>query len=250
MAKVLEIYKYLCDLAPLELQMDFDNSGLQLGRIESEVRKCLLSLDVTSDVVDEAIDAGAELIVSHHPLIFHSLKCIDDEKFLRLIENKIAVISMHTNLDIASGGVNDVLIEALGAKACQALDADGCGRIGLLEKRIDFNSFLDTCKKVLETKGLRYYDCGKDIQKIAVMGGSGGEELYRAAEMGCDVYVTSDIKYNHFLDAAELGISLIDGDHYCTENLVIPALADKLKKEFNSVEFFVSKVHKQLISFH
>ena len=110
--------------------MSFDNSGLQLGRLNSNVSKSLLALDVTADVVDEAVELGAELIISHHPLIFNPLKCICDEKILRLIENKITVISMHTNLDVAYGGVNDVLLNALGASFESALDSDGCGRVG------------------------------------------------------------------------------------------------------------------------
>ena len=249
MLKVKDVYDYLCELAPLELQMSFDNSGFQLGRIESGVKKVLLALDVTEDVVDEAIEQGADLIVSHHPLIFTPLKNITDEKLLKLIENNIAVISMHTNLDIADGGVNDVLIRALGAEPDSVLDTDGCGRVGVLAEDMDFDDFLSKCKDVLKTDGLRYYDSGRKIRKLAVMGGSGGGELYRAAELGCDVYVTADVKYNQFLDARELGISLIDGDHFCTENLVIPELKDRLQERFTEIVFSVSKKHGQIISF-
>lgn len=249
MTKIEEVYSFLCALAPLELQMSFDNSGFQLGRLDSPVDKVLLALDITEDVVNEAIDLGAQLIVSHHPLIFNPLKEITDEKILKLIENRISVISMHTNLDIADGGVNDVLIHALGAEPVSALDSDGCGRIGIISEEMDFNAFLMMCKSVLNSKGLRYYDSGKAIRKIAVMGGSGGAELYTAAEQGCDAYLTADIKYNQFLDAKELGISLIDGDHFCTENLVISDLAIKLNEKFPNLEVLISKKHGQIISF-
>lgn len=249
MTTVGNIYDFLCELAPLELQMGFDNSGFQLGRKSVQVQRALLSLDVTDEVVDEAIKLGAQLIVSHHPLIFTPLKSIQDEKLLKLIENQIAVISMHTNLDIAEGGVNDVLINLLGAKANGALDAEGCGRVGNLPQVQQFDDFLCLCKDVLENNGLRYYSAGKPVKRLAVMGGSGGDAVEAAFEKGCDTYVTADIKYHQFIEAKELGINLIDADHFCTENPVIPVLCAKLAENFKDVRFSVSAKHRQLISF-
>lgn len=249
MRKAGEIYDYLKELAPLELQMDFDNSGFQLGRLDAEVNRALLALDVTEEVVGEAIELGAQLIISHHPLIFSKLRSIMDTKLLRLAENRIAVISMHTNLDIAAGGVNDVLITLLGARADGPLDPDNCGRVGELPEAQQFDSFLRFCKTALDSKGLRYYDAGRPVKRLAVMGGSGGDYIGCAAEKGCDTYVTADIKYHQFLEAKELGINLIDGDHFCTENPVIPSLCEKLRHEFPDVCFTVSASHGQVISF-
>lgn len=249
MRKAGEIYEYLKELAPLELQMDFDNSGFQLGRLDAEVNKALLALDVTEEVVGEAIELGAQLIISHHPLIFSKLRSIMDTKLLRLAENRIAVISMHTNLDIATGGVNDVLITLLGARADGPLDSDNCGRVGELPEAQQFDSFLRFCKTALDSKGLRYYDAGRPVKRLAVMGGSGGDYIGCAVEKGCDTYVTADIKYHQFLEAKELGINLIDGDHFCTENPVIPSLCEKLRHEFPDVCFTVSASHGQVISF-
>ena len=249
MRRAGEIYDYLKELAPLELQMDFDNSGFQLGRLDAEVNKALLALDVTEEVVGEAIELGAQLIISHHPLIFSKLRNIMDTKLLRLAENRIAVISMHTNLDIAAGGVNDVLITLLGARADGPLDPDNCGRVGELPETQQFDSFLRFCKTALDSKGLRYYDAGRSVKRLAVMGGSGGDYIGCAAEKGCDTYVTADIKYHQFLEAKELGINLIDGDHFCTENPVIPSLCEKLRHEFPDVCFTVSARHGQVISF-
>lgn len=249
MRKAGEIYDYLKELAPLELQMDFDNSGFQLGRLDAEVNKALLALDVTEEVVGEAIELGAQLIISHHPLIFSKLRSIMDTKLLRLAENRIAVISMHTNLDIAAGGVNDVLITLLGARADGPLDPDNCGRVGELPEAQQFDSFLRFCKTALDSKGLRYYDAGRPVKRLAVMGGSGGDYIGCAVEKGCDTYVTADIKYHQFLEAKELGINLIDGDHFCTENPVIPSLCEKLRHEFPDVCFGVSARHGQVISF-
>ena len=249
MTSVQTIYDKLCAVAPLELQMGFDNSGFLFGRTAAEVRKVILSLDVTSKVIEEAISEDAQLIISHHPVIFSALKNVTDEKLLRLAENKIAVISMHTNLDIARGGVNDVLLALLGAQGDEVLDEDGCGRIGVLPESMELSAFLSFCKERLQTKGIRYFDAGREVNKIAVMGGAGGDYVRLAFERGCDTYVTSDIKYNRFLEAEELGINLIDADHFCTENPVIPVLRDFLAESFTDVEFSVSKAHGQVVSF-
>lgn len=249
MAKVEDIFKELCSYAPLNLQMGFDNSGFLFGRKDSAVNKVLLALDITPAVVEEASELGAELIVSHHPLIFSALKSITDEKLLKLAENKINVISMHTNLDIAWGGVNDVLMEALGVSSEGALDEDGCGRIGKLPAPMSMQDFLALCKDTLKTGGLRYYDSGRQVNQLAVMGGAGGDSVETAYRLGCDTYLTADIKYHQFLQAAEFGINLIDGDHFCTENLIIPVLAARLGSRFEDVSFTVSKKHRQLISF-
>lgn len=249
MVTAKDIFENLCALAPLELQLSFDNSGFLFGRETAAVTKALLALDVTSTVVDEAIELGAELILSHHPLIFSPLKSVTDEKLLRLAQHQIAVISMHTNLDIAQGGVNDALMAALGAQVLGGLDEYGCGRVGRLGKAMSMEEFLPFCKAVLKTSGLRYYDSGRQVFKLAVMGGSGGDSLETAYRLGCDTYLTADIKYHQFLEAQELGINLIDGDHFCTENLVIPVLAQRLRAAFPETKFTISKRHHQVIRF-
>ena len=249
MTTVKDIYGFLCAAAPLELQMSFDNSGFLVGRCDKPVKRVLLSLDVTAEVIDEAIEHGAELIISHHPVIFGAIKKLTDEKLLKLIENSVAVISMHTNLDIAEGGVNDVLLKLLGAEGDEALDPDGCGRIGELPASVAFDEFLQRCKLKLNSNGLRYYSAGKRVKKLAVMGGAGGDFVSLAFEKGCDTYVTADIKYNRFLEAAEMGINLIDADHFCTENPVMPVMKNRLSAAFPDVCFALSKVHRPLISF-
>lgn len=254
MVKIADIYEYLCEVAPLELQMDFDNSGFQIGRVSNTVDKVLLSLDVTNAVVQEAEEIGAKLIISHHPLIFKGIKSIDETdpegtRLLTLIEKGIAVISMHTNLDIAEGGVNDVLISLLGARATGTLDAENCGRVGLLDEPMSMADFIGVCRDKLKVNGIRYYDAGREVSRLAVMGGAGGDALEDACLLGCDTYVTADIKYHQFLRAEELEINLIDADHFCTENPVIPVLQEKLSDSFPDVEFVVSQKHKPVISF-
>lgn len=254
MNSVKEIFDKLCEIAPLELQLEYDNSGFLLGRADAPVRRALLSLDVTAEVVREAIERGAQLIVSHHPVIWEEIKSLTDlrpgnEKLLRLIENGIAVISMHTNLDMAEGGVNDILIELLGAANEGPFDDEGCGRKGSLGAPMPMSAFLALCRERLGSDGLRFYDAGRPVEHIAVLGGSGGSNFIGAWRAGCDTFVTADVKYSVFLQARELGVNLIDGDHFCTENPVIPALAERLRKAFPETEFIVSDRHDQTVRF-
>lgn len=253
MIKIKDIFDFLCELAPLDTQADFDNAGFMMGHAENEVRRVLLALDVTDEVADEAITEGAELIISHHPLIWKPLKSISSSepvqnRILKLAENKIAVISMHTNLDAAKGGVNDVLMSLFEISPDDTI-CDGCGRIGSFENEISLERFLELCRDKLKGNGLRYYDSGRPVRRLAVLGGSGGSCIREAYEKGCDSYLTADIGYHQFMEAAELGINVIDGDHFCTENPMIPVLAGRLKKSFPDVEFVVSKCHRQYISF-
>ena len=254
MTTIQDIFVELCRIAPLELQMDFDNAGFQLGHAGREVHRVLLSLDVTDDVAEEARSIGAELIVSHHPLIFTPLRSVCDTDALQrrvmyLLENGIGLISMHTNLDIAEGGVNDVLIRLLGAEPEEALDADGCGRIGTLPEPMPLEAFLKSCKERLGVEGLRYCPGLRPVSRLAVMGGAGAGSLEEAAARGCDTYVTSDIKYHQFQRAAELGLTLIDADHFYTENPIVPALAQRLSARFPDVSFLVSARHGACIRF-
>ena len=194
------------------------------------------------------------MIVSHHPLIFHPLRAVTDEspegrRVLRLIENRIAVISMHTNLDIAEGGVNDVLTVALGLQNVSPLDEDGCGRIGTLAETQSLADFLSAVKDALHCVGLRYVNAKRPVLRVAVMGGSGADSIERAAILGCDTYVTADIKYHQFQEALDLGINLIDADHFCTENPVIPMLAEKLRKQFPALHIIISQAHGPIIRF-
>ena len=252
MTTVSDIYSVLCRIAPPELQLGFDNAGFLVGHGGAELKTVLLSLDITGEVIDEAIETGAQLIVSHHPVIFRPLRSVTAEGegalVLRLIENSIAAICMHTNLDIADGGVNDVLLEKLGAVSEGVLDDEGCGRFGVLKEPMSMPAFLSFCKDRLHVNALRYVDAGKPVRRLAVMGGAGGDAMRDALARGCDTYVTADVKYHQFLDAAELGLNLIDADHFCTENPVMPVLAEKLRAAFPELTILLSQRHRQIIS--
>ncbi len=260
MTTVKNIYDLLCGFAPLELKMDFDNPGLLVGHENREVRCALISLDITDEVIEEAKRAGAQLIVSHHPLFFSLKRAVDSDesgrKVLALAEAGIAAICMHTNLDKAPGGVNDMLAQAAGLQDIEVFDTQeagydapcGLGRIGVLEPSQDMKEYLPRLKKALGANGLRYVDSGKPVHKVAVLGGSGGDMLFEAAALGCDTYITADVKYNGFLSAKELGINLIDGGHFCTETVVVPKLASLIGKAFPAVDIVISK-HRQTEQF-
>lgn len=254
MTCVRDVFEELCLIAPLELQMEFDNAGFQIGHADREVHRILLALDATDEVAKEAKECCAELIVTHHPLIFSPLKAVSDQdpvnrRVLFLAENGIALICMHTNLDIAEGGVNDVLIRLLGAEPEGSLDAEGCGRIGHLTQPMPLEAFLTLCKERLGVPAVRYCPAKKTVYKIAAMGGSGAGSLEDAVRLGCDTYVTADIKYHQFQRASELGLNLIDADHFYTENPIIQALASRLSERFPDLDIIISKSHGDCIHF-
>jgi len=248
--------------------MESDNVGFLVGRKDADASKILISLDITNDVISEAIELGAGLIVSHHPIIFFPLKSVTDGdttggKIVRMLSGGMSAICMHTNLDAARGGVNDALATAAGIAGSGGAEAGllseegrlptgeaySYGRVGHLKCPVSLPEYMAMLKAALKTEGLRYYDAGREVQNVAVVGGSGGEELEKAVKAGCDTFVTADIKYHVFLEAKELGVNLIDGDHFCTENLAMAAIAERLREAFPESEVTESKRHNQVTRF-
>lgn len=264
MAKVSEICDFFNEKAPFYMKMDFDNIGLLAGFANAEVTKALVALDITDQVIEEAIAGGAQLIVSHHPLIFEALKRVTDDdvkgrKLIRMLTNGVSGICLHTNLDTAVGGVNDALMTALGGRVTGLLSPHGChpdgtpygvSRVGELDAPMAFDLFLDRVKRDLQANGLRYVSAGRPVHRIACCGGAGGGDMLKAFEAGCDTYVTADLKYDQFLLAKDIGLNLIDADHFCTENVVVPVIAEMLKNAFPGIEVRISKVHKQTVQFY
>ena len=263
MATVNDILAYLETLAPRSMKMDWDNVGLLCGSRKTEVTKILVALDPFEGVCREAAAWGAELIVTHHPLIFQALKSITDETSIGrsiqlLCREGISAINAHTNLDCAPGGVNDRLAATLGLKEIQVIDPMGVdsegSEWGLLRKgTVDeqpLSAFLDTVKSSLGCEGLRYADVGKPVCKVAVGGGACASELMDAYHAGCDTFVTSDVKYNQFWDAQDLGMNLIDAGHFYTENPVTACLAEKIAAKFPEIEVKISETHRDCMKFY
>lgn len=257
MVTVKEIAQYFESLVPTSMKMDFDNVGLLAGDGNIEVAKVLVTLDITDEVIDEAVEYGAHLILAHHPLMFSLKNASTDDpigrKIVRIIGSGMAAISLHTNLDAVEGGVNDALMAVLGVSSQGIIEpfgtdkdgkAYGMGRYGTVEE-CSLDSFLRHCKEALQCNGLRYIDGGKSVQKVAVCGGSGSSMLNDVAALGCDTFVTADVKHNGFLDAREMGINLIDAGHYSTENVVTPVLAQMVKDRYPDVDVKISVCHTQ-----
>jgi dinuclear metal center YbgI/SA1388 family protein len=261
MTTVNEVLQFLKTIAPLEYQESWDNAGLLCGHGDKEVSKVVIALDPFMDTAEEAKRLGAGLIVTHHPLMF-SAKTVNDmtpigKTLLYLIENQIAAIAMHTNLDSAPGGVNDCLAEALGLSNCTVLDVEGtdacgreygCGRVGEVSP-CTLQEFLTKVKERLGCHGLRYADAGRPVRKVAVGGGACASYLEKVAALGCDTFVTSDVKYNGFADSVDLGVNMIDAGHFSTENPVCQYLLSQLESAFPTVTFVISQDHQDVVRF-
>ncbi len=256
MASVHDIEQALYELAPRELAAEWDNVGLLAGRRDRAVHKVLVSLDVTAAVVEEARQWGAELIAAHHPVIFHPVKRVTDqdpagEILLRLAEHGIAAVCMHTNLDAAQGGVNDALAAALQLEEVAPLEGGGgIARTGRLPRPVSVPDFLCAVQEALGAGGLRCTDGAKPISRVAVGGGACGEFLWAAAAAGCDAFVTADVKYNQFLDAAALGLTLVDAGHFPTEDVVCPVLARHLSERFPELTVRKSASHREVVQYY
>lgn len=263
MATVKEIFDHLDGLAPFSLQMSFDNAGFLVGRGDRAVTKVLVALDITEEVVREAAASGAELVVSHHPVIFHPARSVTDQdpvgrKLLALAEHGIAAVCAHTNLDAVAGGVNDALALRLGLGEIGQLHQDGVdakgapygiGRVGVLEPAQGSRAFAAFVKERLGSNGVRFVDAGRRVHKVAVGGGSCSDMMGDALALGCDTFVTADVKYDGFLDAKARGLNLIDAGHFPTENVVCPVLAGWLEKGFPELEIILSHCHHEVFSY-
>ena len=256
MLTVQQVYDFINERAPFETQLAFDNSGLLVGHPDNEVTGVHFALDVTNHVIDEAIANGANLIVTHHPLIFRPLPNITDETsigrgIMTLCSHGICAVNAHTNLDCAEGGVNDVLSDALGLVNVSTVPGDSHGllRMGEVPEQ-DLAGFLASVKEKLGCDGLRYVESGKPVRKVAVGGGSCADGMLDALDAGCDTFVTSDIKYNQFWDAKDLGLNLIDAGHFCTENPVVAVLARKIAAAFPEIEVKISESHRDCMKFY
>ena len=352
------ITDYLAQWAPLNYAEDWDNAGLQVGDEKKEVRKLLLALTPSENIINQAVNGGYDAIITHHPLLFKSIKSVtpktaEGRKIIKLIQNDLVLASFHTNLDIAADGVNDCLANALGLENVmhfvpmgvekyykivvyvpnefknlvrEAVCAAGCGhvgnykdctfqakgkgtftpldgtnpfigkageltytdeirletivpesklnmvlvamiaahpyeepaydvyelakmgkklsigRIGYLPDELPLEDVLKHIAKVLNLEQLGYSgDLAKNVRKIALCGGSGGEYLANAQEAGADLYLTGDVKFHDYQKAEELGIALADGGHFATEKFILPQMREYLAAEFPDLEIDIAE---------
>ena len=245
--KVKEILGALEEFAPLALQDGYDNAGLQIGLAEdAEATGALLCLDVTEEVVDEAVDKGCNLIVSHHPLLFRALKKVAADDYvgrtvMKAIRSGVAVYASHTNLDSACGGVNWKMAEKLGLKDLEWLSPKGEyrrggevvtageGLLGVLPQPMDSKLFFEFVKETFGLKSLRVNAAEKDVvEKVALCGGAGSFLISQAVAKGADAFLTGEIGYHHFF-GHEQDIILMEMGHYESERYTVEVLRDIVK---------------------
>lgn len=258
MPTVREIEQAIFEVAPRELTMEWDNVGHLLGDPNQEVHRCLVALDATIETAEEAISRDCQLLVTHHPIMnckWMQVQSIRDDTpqgtlLARLLRANVSVISMHTNLDAAKGGVNDVLAETLQIVDPGPFNEEQVGRCGRLKEPMELTDFVRFVCRTLHCNGVRYADAGKAVYQVAVGGGACGDFEDAAIYAGCDTFVTSDLSYHQFLDARGKGINLIDAGHFPTEDPICAKLVSYLTARFPGLLVQKSASHREVIQYY
>lgn len=256
---IKDIVQYLNETFHPEYQEDYDNSGFLLGDTAEEYHGALVALDLTEEVVDEAIAQGLNLIVTHHPFIFSGVKRITDSNasgrlIIRLIRSRIAVYAAHTNLDNLPDGVNGILSEKLNMHNChilRAFETDstlGAGMVGNLEAPISTEAFLLKVKSLTGLPTVRYAGGKGMVQRIALCGGSGSEFIGDALAAKADIYLTADLKYHDFQRATDT-MAIADIGHYESEQFAKEIISRAILKKFSNFACRISEKQGSLVSY-
>ena len=247
MTTVKNIYDYINKIAPFEMKEEWDNTGFLVGDFRKEVKTVVMALDSTNEVCEFAKSVNADLLLTHHPLIFKGVKCVKKGSALyNLINSDIAHISAHTNYDVADDGINFNLAHILGLSDARRIE-DSFIVVGELENEMSIDDFAQYVSEKLDCNGLRYTDTEKLIKTVA-LGGGACEEYIQLAMENADCFVTGDMKYHQMLDAKESGFAVISAGHFETENKPFLMLKDKLEQIFTDVEFVVAPVSNPVLS--
>jgi dinuclear metal center YbgI/SA1388 family protein len=257
--RVQDVCDQLALWAPKEIAEDFDNVGLLVGNPEAQVNGILVCHDALEEVIDEAIELGASMVVCFHPIIFSGLKKITPKHYaarsvIKAIQHSIAVYALHTALDKINGGVSDLMADALKLEQRQILmpEADhyGFGRIGLLPKRLSAKDFLTQLGQVFKSSVIKHSDLGpKSIHKVAVLGGSGAFAIEKAIEQSADAYVSAEFKYHDFFKA-DSGFLMADIGHYESERFTKNAIAQKLREKFPNFAVTLSELNTNPVKYY
>lgn len=257
-----EIIEALETVAPLVLQEDYDNSGWQIAETSDEVKGVLICLDVTEEVVHEAIAGGFNLILSHHPLLFEGIKSLTgatyvERSLLLAARHRISIYSAHTNLDNAPNGVNDRIASLIGLKETTFLRSEGArdgmeygsGKVGILEHEEEEETFLLRIKDLFQTGCIKHTAfSGRKIRKVAICGGSGAFLLPDALSCKADAYLTADLKYHNYF-TAENKILLADFGHYESEQFTKELICDIIRKKRTTFAVQLTKVNTNPIKY-
>jgi dinuclear metal center YbgI/SA1388 family protein len=242
--KLKDILDLLEETAPSNTAEDWDNPGLQVGAHSEEVSKVFFALDPTLQAVKEAAKEKAQLLLTHHPLIFQPLTRINSEVYpgnviFEAFKHGISVVAAHTNLDVAQGGINDMLAQLFDLKDVEVLqtlegfedEKFGLGRIGNVKEPMSLSSMIELVQSVLGAKGIRIVGSQKrKIKRIALVGGSGGGMVPAASKLGADLLITGDVGHHDALEAHVHGIAIIDGGHFYTEKMALALFANRFKE--------------------
>ena len=249
--KAGEVIRILEEQSPLSFACDWDNVGLLAGDREKEVQKIYIALDATDEAIDAAVGAGADLLLTHHPLIFKGLKRVVAEDFIgrriiKLIQNDMAYYAMHTNFDVV--GMADLSAAMLGLQDASVLDVtavvggkqEGIGRVGILLEPMDLRHCAQFVKAAFGLSQVQIFgDGGTLLKKAAISPGSGKSEIGNAIAQGADVLITGDIDHHDGIDAVARGLCVIDAGHYGLEHIFIGYMAKYLKERCKGTEIFV-----------
>ncbi len=249
---VRELYAILNEKIPPSLSCPWDNDGLMCcSDGKREVKRVLVTLDVTEAAIGYAKENGFDLIVSHHPMLFKGLKSVNGESYLgkktvELLLAGISVMCFHTRLDAVEGGVNDTLCDLLGIENVEAFGDEGIGRIGALPTPMSAEDFARLVKERLGAPAVFLGDAGLPVCRVAVLGGSGGDDIGAAREAGADTYLSGNLGYHDMTDAPEAGMNLLEAGHFFTEQPVTATLEEWLYEidATLSVEQFYSNTVK------
>ncbi len=244
---VKELYEFLDSRIPSALSCEWDNDGLMCCTEPNRaVKKVLVALDITDDIICRAIDGGYDVIVSHHPLIFHPIKNINagesvPNRLIKLIKSGISAMSFHTRLDSLDGGVNDELARCLGLKSIKPFGKDGMGRIGEIENEMTAREFAEYVASSLSACGVSYADGGKTVRKVAVLGGAGSDCIYEAVAAGADAYVSGEFSHHNYIESKENAITIVCAGHYYTEDPVCEVIRRILLEADKNIEADISE---------
>lgn len=241
---VRELYTFLNERIPSSLSCDWDNDGLMCCPCEdAPVRRVLVALDVTMAVAEKAIAEGYDVILSHHPMIFRPIRALDPadpvaKKAIRLLCAGVSVMSFHTRLDAVEGGVNDILTEALGLENTVSFGPEGgaVGRIGELSSPMTLAAFAERVKRVTGAQSVQVVDAGREVRRVAVLGGSGSSDAEAARRAGADTYLSGELKHDILTDYPERGLNLVAAGHFHTEDPVCARLCALVREADPAIE--------------
>lgn len=243
-----EIITLLQEQSPEEFACDWDNVGLLVGDFEQEIKKVYIALDATEETITEAVAEGADLLLTHHPMIFKGLKKVNTQDFtgrrvVRLIQNHISYYAMHTNFDVR--GMAAIAAERMGLTDCAVLDVtceseDGCegiGRVGILPEEMTLKACVERVKQAYDVDTVKVFgDLNQKVRQAAICPGSGKSVISCALGAGAGVLVTGDIDHHEGIDAADQGLAIIDAGHYGVEKLFIPYMVQYLRNRTEGIE--------------